>query len=148
MNTTTAPAPENATARPAGCDVLIADDSGQCRDILRALLRTFTEGLAVREARNGQEALAMWQTSRPRVTFLDIDMPEMNGLATLAEIRRQQPDAFVAIVSGRSSTENVRAALTNGASGFVVKPYKPQRILDVLERYQKLSGQTIVRLPR
>lgn len=102
----------------------------------------------MREARNGQEALAMWQTSRPRVTFLDIDMPEMDGLATLAQIRQQQPDAFVAIVSGRSSTDNVRAALTNGASGFVVKPYKPQRILDVLERYQKLSGQTIVKLPR
>lgn len=148
MNTTTAPAPEAAATRPAGCDVLIADDSGQCRDILRALLRTFTEGLTVREARNGQEALAVWQTSRPRVTFLDIDMPEMDGLATLVQIRQQQPDAFVAIVSGRSSTDNVRAALTNGASGFVVKPYKPQRILDVLERYQKLSGQTIVKFPR
>jgi two-component system chemotaxis response regulator CheY len=148
MNTTTAAAPVATAAQPAGCDVLIADDSGQCRDILRALLRTFAEGLTVREARNGQGALAVWQTSRPRVTFLDIDMPEMDGLATLAQIRQRQADAFVAIVSGRSSADNVRAALTNGASGFVVKPYKPQRILDVLERYQKLSGQTIVRLPR
>jgi hypothetical protein len=58
MNTTTAPAPENATARPAGCDVLIADDSGQCRDILRALLRTFTEGLAVRGRPHLQHQLA------------------------------------------------------------------------------------------
>lgn len=130
--------------KPTGCDVLIADDSGQCRDILRALLRTFTDGLTIREVRNGQEAVQACLSLQPRVTFLDIDMPEIDGLTALQQIRAKRDDAFIAIVSGRSSADNVRRALSTGASGFVVKPYKPQRILDVLERYQAKSGQKLI----
>ncbi|MBI5255994.1 MAG: response regulator [Burkholderiales bacterium] len=132
------------TTKPKGCDVLIADDSGQCRDILRALLRTFTDGLTIREVRNGQEAIQACLSLNPRVTFLDIDMPEVDGLAALQQIRAKNDDAFIAIVSGRSSADNVRRALTTGANGFVVKPYKPQRILDVLERYEAKSGKKMV----
>ena len=125
------------------CDVLIADDAGPSRQILSAILRNFAHGLKLAEARNGDEAFDLWQRLQPRITMLDLDMPGTDGLATLQKIRAASTTAFVAIVSGRSSPDNVRRALELGASGFVVKPYKPQRILDLLERYARVSGQRI-----
>lgn len=125
------------------CDVLIADDAGPSRQILSAILRNFAHGLKLVEARNGDEAFDLWQRLQPRITMLDLDMPGTDGLATLQKIRAASTTAFVAIVSGRSSPDNVRRALELGASGFVVKPYKPQRILDLLERYARVSGQRI-----
>lgn len=125
------------------CDVLIADDAGPSRQILSAILRNFAHGLRLAEARNGDEAFELWQRLQPRITMLDLDMPGTDGLATLQKIRAASGTAFVAIVSGRSSPDNVRRALELGASGFVVKPYKPQRILDLLERYARVSGQRI-----
>ncbi len=126
------------------CDVLIADDTGPARVVLRALLRRFTANLGIREARNGAEAFKLWDTLRPRMTFLDIDMPGVDGLEALRKIRQVQKDAFVAIVSGCSSAENVKQALGMGANAFVVKPYKPQRIVDVLQRYEAMTGRKVV----
>lgn len=130
----------NAGPRPHLCDVLIADDSGPSREILSAILRNFVNGLRLAEARNGLDALQAWEELNPRIMMLDLDMPGQDGLTTLQRIRAADPGAFVTIVSGRSSSENVRKAIEFGASSFVVKPYKPQRILDVLQRYASLKG--------
>lgn len=108
------------------------------------MLRQFCPGVSIREARDGAAALNAWRQWRPRVTFLDIDMPGQDGLSVLKVIRVEQSDAFVAMVSGHSSADNVRLALSTGASGFIVKPFKPQRVVDVLERYCKVSGHALV----
>ncbi len=126
------------------CDVLIADDTGASRELLAAILRNFGGPLEIREARNGQEALLQWRRWRPRITLLDIDMPGLDGLAALQRLRQEDPGCFVAIVSGGSSVDNVKQALALGAAGFVIKPYKPQRIVDLLERYRERSGHDLL----
>jgi two-component system, chemotaxis family, chemotaxis protein CheY len=131
--------------QPHGCDVLIADDAGASRELLAAILRNFGGQMTIREARNGHEAVAMWQTLRPRVTLLDIDMPGLDGLAVLQQLRSVDADTFVAIVSGGNSIDNVKQALALGAAGFVIKPYKPQRIVDLLKRYQDRTGYTLMK---
>lgn len=128
-----------APARPQ-CDVLIADDAGSSRELLAAILRNFAGPLDLREARHGQEALAMWHQLRPRITLLDIDMPEIDGLSVLRQLRAVDDQAFIAIVSAGSSVDNVKQALSLGAAGFVIKPYKPRRIVDLLQRYESLTG--------
>jgi CheY-like chemotaxis protein len=94
-------------AQPPGCDVLIADDSGASRELLSAILRNFAGPLDIREARNGQEAVALWQQWRPRITLLDIDMPGLDGLSALQQLRTLDPEAFVAMVSGGSHGRHV-----------------------------------------
>jgi CheY-like chemotaxis protein len=126
------------------CDVLIADDTGPAREVLRALVRRYTANLGIREARTGTEAFRLWDNLRPRLTFLDIDMPGTDGLEALSQIRQQDKRAFVAIVSSCSSAENVKRALGMGANAFIVKPYKPQRIVDALQRYEALTGRKLV----
>ena len=147
------PLPEDDTdavapaARGPVCDVLIADDTGASRELLSAILRNFAGPLDIREARNGQEAVTLWQQLRPRITLLDIDMPGLDGLSALQQLRTIDPGAFVAMVSGGSSIDNVKQALALGAAGFVIKPYKPQRIVDLLQRYQDRTGHALMQGP-
>lgn len=124
------------------CDVLLVDDTGASRELLAAILRNFAGRMIMREARNGAEALKLWQDLNPRITLLDIDMPGEDGLGVLQEMRQQRADTFVAMISGSSSMDNVKRAMALGASGFVIKPYKPQRILDLLKKYTDQSGHT------
>lgn len=136
--------PAPAAAARVCCDVLIADDTGASRELLAAILRNFAGPLDVREARHGQEALTLWHQLRPRITLLDIDMPEMDGLSVLRQLRATDAQAFIAIVSAGSSVDNVKQALSLGAAGFVIKPYKPRRIVDLLERYEALTGHRLL----
>jgi two-component system chemotaxis response regulator CheY len=126
------------------CDVLIVDDAAASRELLTAILRNFAGRLELREARNGTEGLAMWTELNPRITLLDIDMPDVDGLTVLQRLRQRRPDSFVAMISGGSSVDNVRKSLALGASGFVIKPYKPQRILDLLNKYTRTTGHSLV----
>ena len=126
-------------------DVLIADDTAPAREILASLLRQSAPSITIEQAQDGGEALKAWRKFRPRVTFLDIDMPVEDGLAVLKAIRSASPTAFVAIVSANSLPQNVKTALEAGANGFVVKPFKPQRIMDVLERYTKVTGHDLAK---
>ena len=139
--------PSNITGDPVGLriDVLIADDTRPARQVLASLLREATTGMKMEQAGDGKEALAAWRKYQPRITFLDIDMPLQSGLAVLKAIRATSPTAFVIMVSANSSSHNVEAALGAGANGFVVKPFKPQRIIDVLERYAKVTGHDLMR---
>jgi CheY-like chemotaxis protein len=135
--------PPLSPAAAAQCDVLIADDNGPSRQVLAAILRNFVGALQIHEVRSGDEAVRRWPELRPRITLLDLDMPGLSGLQALQAIRGLAPEAFVGIVSGSSSADNVRQALQAGARAFVVKPYKPQRILDVVGRYEQLSGTSL-----
>lgn len=136
--------PPAARTSVPGCDVLIIDDMGASRELLSAILRNFAGRLELREARNGTEGLELWTRLGPRVTLLDIDMPDISGLTLLQKMRAARPDSFVAMISGGGSLDNVKTALSHGASGFVIKPYKPQRILDLLAKYEKQSGHNLM----
>lgn len=120
--------------------VMVVDDTHDSRQLLVGMLRRFTRAEVV-EAVDGEQALSLFISRRPCVTFLDIDMPEKDGISTLGEIRKVQSDAFVAMVTGMCSATHVNESLAKGASGFVVKPYSARRIIDCLMRYEQHGGQ-------
>jgi two-component system, chemotaxis family, chemotaxis protein CheY len=117
--------------------ILIVDDNAVSLDLLRGILVHF--GCRnIQKFRSGKEAIDAYKTEQSDVLFLDIEMPEMNGLETLTAIRKINPEAFVAIVSGETSATNIQKSLALGAQGFIVKPYSPSRVQEVLDKYQKL----------
>jgi len=71
-------------------------------------------------------------------------MPGLDGLTVLQQLRSVDAETFVAIVSGGNSIDNVKHALALGAAGFVIKPYKPQRIVDLLQRYGEKTGHRLL----
>lgn len=109
--------------------VLVADDDAILRMMLKSILETSGEYKVVGQAMNGEEAVVRYAALKPHLTLLDINMPKMDGLQALAEIRKINPTAKVMMVSSDSTIDKVKDAIQKGASGFVVKPLTASGVL-------------------
>jgi CheY-like chemotaxis protein len=120
--------------------VLIVDDSGTMRSIVRKILSGSRFTLDLHEAAEGFKALEKLRTERFGLVFLDYNMPGFNGLETLSEIRREAPK--VAVVMMTSTLDNALAdrAYAAGALAFLKKPFYPADIDRVLQRYFGVDG--------
>ncbi|MBE5894286.1 MAG: response regulator [Lachnospiraceae bacterium] len=113
--------------------VLICEDARLTRTTLRKIL---TEGghEVVGEAVNGAEAVEKYKELQPEVVFMDIVMPEMDGLEALRLILEYDPNAQVIMCSSLAQQKKVANAETIGAKDFIVKPFTPQRVLDSIAK--------------
>src|SRR5918912_1114869 len=73
---------------------------------------------------SGAEAVALYDELRPDAVLLDVDMPGMDGLATLGAIRAIDPEARVAMLTGNAGSGTIRGALALGARDYVLKPFQ------------------------
>jgi len=113
--------------------VLIVDDNDLMRTLLRGILRS-ERCQVVGEARNGTIALELVERTFPDVVFLDVMMPEMDGLEVLQYIKERHPHIKVIMITGNPSVENVQESIQGGAAGFIVKPFNTARVLDTLHK--------------
>jgi two-component system, chemotaxis family, chemotaxis protein CheY len=118
--------------------VLIADDESTMRNLLAAVLKSCGYSNLI-QAADGQQAMDHLRTADEslRLAFLDIDMPGFSGLEVLELARQARPGCAYVIVSAHSAIDNVISAMNRGAAGFVVKPYTPQKIADVLAKFER-----------
>ena len=120
--------------------ILIADDEHIMLTLLAAMIRR--EGYQnVELAKNGHEALRKFLVQKPQIVFLDIEMPELDGLETLRAIREFGITTQVVMVSATATAERVGAAREGGASGFIVKPVSQKRISDAIQSCLKLGAK-------
>jgi len=73
------------------------------------------------EAKNGEEAVALFKKCKPRITMLDINMPIKTGIDALKEILTIQPDAFVIMMTSVADIETVNQCISLGASSYILK---------------------------
>lgn len=121
--------------------VLVVDDSAVYRKILSNAVDGTEVAITVETASNGIMALERLKDTKLDVVLLDVIMPEMDGLETLAAIKRLTPDIVVIMVSGKG-TENIANTLTAlqaGALDFIVKPdtTTPEANIDFLQKRLK-----------
>ena len=112
--------------------ILVVDDAAFMR--LRAAKLLVEAGHEVIEAENGRLAIETYLRERPDCVLMDITMPEMDGLEALAEIRQQDPQARVAMLTALGQQSIVMDAIKRGARDFVVKPFAPGRVLAAVNR--------------
>ncbi len=116
-------------------DVLIVDDSAAIRKILqRALQQTEVPIGTVYEAGDGVEAIAVLKEKPVRLIFSDVNMPNMDGLQLLGQLRANEnwKTIPVVMITTEGSQARVMEALDLGASGYVRKPFTPDQIKDKL----------------
>ena len=108
--------------------VLLVDDHTLFRAGMRSLLQMIDDFEIVAEAADGREALRRVETQRPDVVLLDILMPGLNGLDTVARIARNCPQARVIMLSMNADEDSVLKALRAGAVGYLVKTADPAEL--------------------
>ncbi len=114
-----------------GTKVLIVDDAAFMRMMLRDILAK--NGFeVVGEADNGKVAIQMYNDLKPDVVTMDITMPEMDGIASVKEIKAGDPNAKIVMVSAMGQQAMVIEAIRAGAADFIVKPFQPDRVLEAL----------------
>ena len=114
------------------CKILITDDAAFMRTMLKGILQN--EGYQFIEAVNGMEMLEKVKTERPDLITLDITMPIMDGLEALKELKRRGDKTPVIMCSAMGQQAMVIDAIQHGAIDFIVKPFKPDKILDSVRK--------------
>lgn len=118
---------EASRRRPARqpLHVMIVEDDAMTR---RIVTNSFKQHYALITAETGEQAVAHYLLHAPDVVFLDIGLPDATGFEVLRQIVASDPDAYVVMFSGSSYLDNVTHALNAGASGFVAKPFRPEKL--------------------
>ena len=110
--------------------LLLVDDHTVFREGIGALLDLEDDMEVVGGASQGEEALRLAADLQPDVVLLDIAMPDMDGIETCRRLKSSLPNTAVLMLSAFDSEEAVTAALTAGASGYVVKTIDHQRMVE------------------
>jgi len=122
---------------------LIADDEPLLRSHLRAhLARLWPELEVVAEARNGREAIELFDAHMPGVVFLDVQMPGLNGVEAARAIARRAEIVFVTAFE-----QYAVQAFAEGAIDYLVKPFEPDRLADTVQRLRERLAATGKRAP-
>lgn len=100
---------------------LVADDNNLIREMISEFLSSM--GMEVTAAKNGKEALNFFKNKKFELVITDVEMPEMDGISLLKEIRKVDKVIPVLILSSRGEPEDITLGLQNGANGYFVKKF-------------------------
>lgn len=110
---------------------LIADDDQFIRDVVRQGLDGFCDCI---EVSDGMRLVEVYKDSMPDILFLDVHLPNVNGLDLIPQIKKLDQDAFIIMLTSDSTAENVKNAVHAGAHGFIGKPFNKKTLLKNLHR--------------
>jgi two-component system chemotaxis response regulator CheY len=113
--------------------ILIADDLSFIRLVQKEAIASGGYRI-VGEASTGREAVEKYAQLRPDLIVLDITMPEMNGLEAMKRILAIDPQARIIICSAIGQQSLIVEAISAGAMDFIVKPFKPERLVAAIDK--------------
>lgn len=118
--------------------ILIADDATFMRMMLKDILN-HAGYINTIEAKNGRDAINLFKVERPKLVLLDVTMPDMDGIRALEEIKTIKPDANVIMCSSMGQEEIVSECFEKGADDFIMKPFKPERVIQAVSQFVDLN---------
>jgi NarL family two-component system response regulator LiaR len=117
--------------------VLIADDHTIVRDSLQALIETEPGMEVIGEAEDGVEVVSKACDLRPDVILMDLVMPRQDGISAIREIKRENPEARILVLTSFAEDEKVFPAIKAGALGYLLKDSSPQQLLQAIRDVQR-----------
>jgi pilus assembly protein CpaE len=121
--------------------VLIVDDIAETRENIRKLLQFEADIDVVAVARTGREAIQLSQEVSPDVVLMDINMPDMDGIAATEIIRQKTPAVQVVVLSVQGDQNYMRRAMLVGARDFLTKPPMPDELVAAIRRAGKMARE-------
>jgi len=114
--------------------VLVVDDHAIIRKGIRAVLELVPDIDLVGEAENGAQAVKLEQELTPDVVLMDLMMPEMDGIASIREIKKQRPTARILVLTNFAGEEMIFPAIKAGAVGYHLKDSSPEALIEAIRQ--------------
>ncbi|NTW12149.1 MAG: response regulator transcription factor [Anaerolineales bacterium] len=114
--------------------VLVVDDHAIIRKGIRAVLDLVPDIDLVGEAENGAQAVRLEQELTPDVVLMDLMMPEMDGIASIREIKKQRPTARILVLTNFAGEEMIFPAIKAGAVGYHLKDSSPEALIEAIRQ--------------
>ncbi|MFC2008030.1 response regulator [Chloroflexota bacterium] len=111
--------------------ILVVDDQFGDRETLKGILED--KGYRVTTARDGTEVVRLVKEKHYNIIFLDIKLPNMNGVETFEQVKKIDPEAVVIMMTGYTEEELVTKAVTKGAYTCIYKPFDMEKVLALVE---------------
>jgi len=134
--------PKAEAARKSRIRVLIADDHSVVREGLVSLIGRRADMAVIGEASNGREAVEFWKKHQPDVTLLDLRMPELDGVGVIKEIRAENQNARIIVLTTFDGDEDIYRAIQAGSKGYLLKDAPREALMDCIRRVH--GGETCV----
>ncbi|MFQ6026438.1 MAG: response regulator [Dehalococcoidia bacterium] len=122
--------------------ILIADDHPILREGLAGVLNQEEDLEVVGQAKNGLEAVQMAQRLLPDIVLMDLQMPEMDGVAAIQEIKAEQPDMGIIILTTYDTDEYIFNGIEAGARGYLLKDSPPEEVLTAIRSVHQ--GESLI----
>src|SRR6267142_6628761 len=113
-------------------NILVVDDDADIREVLADRLESL--GYRVFAAETAKVGLELLERQNPQLVLLDIEMPDMNGLDMLREIRRGEHDVTVVMITAYGTIERAVEAMKEGAYDFIPKPFEPDHVALIVQK--------------
>lgn len=121
--------------------ILVTDDSKMARKMVIKILKDILgENVEIHEGQNGQEALDLYKELLPKIVFLDLTMPIMDGFEALEKIKEFDKNAKVVIISADIQKLSMDKALQLGAFNFIKKPIDLTKMEQILNKINELDS--------
>jgi len=115
-----------------GMNILAVEDQPFSRQLLMSALSHKYNCFGAKDAK---EAIALYAEHAPDITFLDIELPDIDGHSLAALFKKHDPSSYIVMVTANNQMKDVETARLNKVQGFIVKPYNKQKIMDAISAF-------------
>ncbi|MBO9723738.1 MAG: response regulator transcription factor [Novosphingobium sp.] len=132
--------------------IVVADDHPLIRRGVRAVLSMVADVLVVGEAEDGAQAVALYRTLLPDLILLDLQMPKVDGIEAIEQIRQEFPQARILVLTTYSGDAQALRALRAGAQGYILKSNLHDELIEAIQSVHEgrefLSAEIISQIAR
>jgi DNA-binding NarL/FixJ family response regulator len=118
-------------------NIAIIEDNPQYRTAISIILQLNENYRLIHKLENANEMMGRFELEKPDVVLMDIDMPGMNGIEAVWEIKNHWPEIKILMLTVFEDDEKIFGAIKAGANGYLLKKDSPQKILDAIEAVVK-----------
>jgi len=118
---------------------MVVEDEGVANELLSSTFKNFFS--EVSSAFNGKEALEMFDKIKPDIIFVDIIMPEMDGIELSRRIREINPNQIIIVISASNDIQKISESIDIGVNSFIQKPIDTKKIIELLTNVTSLIAK-------
>ena len=117
--------------------ILVVEDNEMFRRIAMEILTRYESS----SAKNIAEARKLIKKIKPDIIFLDIGLPDGNGIDLIKEIKESTPESFIVMLTSSNLKKDVKESKNQGADIYIIKPFSRQKIKDCIDAYKKAQNK-------